>query len=89
MSQTEPTISVVIVNYNVKTYLAQALVSIQRALDGISHEIFVVDNASVDGSSQYIRKNFPEIKLIENKENIGFGRANNQALKLVQGKYIV
>lgn len=89
MSQTEPTISVVIVNYNVKTYLAQALVSIQRALDGISHEIFVVDNASVDGSSQYIRKNFPEIKLIENKENVGFGRANNQALKLVQGKYIV
>lgn len=89
MPQNEPTISVVIVNYNVKTYLAQALVSIKKALADISHEIFVVDNASVDGSSQYIRNNFPEITLIENKENVGFSRANNQALKLVRGKFVV
>lgn len=84
-----PTISVVIVNYNVRDYLAQALLSLQKALAGIPHEIFVVDNASVDGSVAYIRKHFPEVKLIVNKENVGFARANNQALRLVQGEFVV
>lgn len=87
--QTQPLISVVIVNYNVKEYLEQALLSLQRALKKYSHEIFVVDNASVDGSVQYIRKRFPEITLIANAENLGFGRANNVALQKVQGKFVV
>ncbi len=87
--QTQPLISIVIVNYNVKEYLEQALLSLQRALRKYSHEIFVVDNASVDGSVTYIRQRFPEITLIENPENLGFGRANNIALKRVRGKFVV
>jgi len=87
--QTQPLISVIIVNYNVKEYLEQALLSLQRALRKYSHEIFVVDNASVDGSVRYIRQRFPEITLIENPENLGFGRANNIALKRVRGKFVV
>ncbi|NOX38767.1 MAG: glycosyltransferase [Calditrichaeota bacterium] len=84
-----PKISVVIVNYNVKEYLEQALISLQRALKTIPHEIFVVDNASVDGSVAYIRKRFPQVKLIESPVNLGFARANNLALKQVQGEYVV
>ncbi|RMF59438.1 MAG: glycosyltransferase, partial [Calditrichaeota bacterium] len=67
----QPLISVIIVNYNVKEYLEQVLISLQRALSNISHEIFVVDNASVDGSVPYIRERYPYVRLIENKENIG------------------
>ncbi len=85
----QPLISVVIVNYNVKEYLAQALHSLQRALKGIPHEIFVVDNASVDGSPAYIRKHFPEVHLLESKKNLGFARANNLALQKVSGEYVV
>ncbi len=84
-----PLISVVIVNYNVKDYLAQALLSLKRALKDIRYEIIVVDNASVDDSVPYLRQHFPEVKIIENEENVGFARANNQALKQVRGDYIV
>ncbi len=84
-----PLISVVIVNFNVKDYLAQALLSLQRALQNISHEIFVVDNASVDGSVPYLKKHFPAVKIIENRENVGFASANNQALRKVKGEYVV
>ncbi|GAB4367498.1 MAG: glycosyltransferase [Calditrichia bacterium] len=82
-------VSVIIVNYNVKDYLAQALHSIERSLADISHEIVVVDNASVDGSVPFLRKEFPHIKIIENRQNLGFARANNQALKIVKGEYVV
>ena len=84
-----PRISVVIVNYNVKEYLAQALHSLQRALKDIPHEIFVVDNASVDGSVAYIRQHFPDVQLIESRENLGFAKANNLALQHVRGEYVV
>lgn len=87
--KTTPLISVVIVNYNVKEYLEQALLSIKKALANFPYEIFVVDNASVDGSVPYIKKRFPGINLIALKENIGFGRANNIALKQARGEYIV
>jgi GT2 family glycosyltransferase/lipopolysaccharide/colanic/teichoic acid biosynthesis glycosyltransferase len=82
-------ISVIIVNYNVKEYLVQALSSIDRALTGITNEVYVVDNNSVDGSVTYLKTHFPQVKLVENNINLGFGRANNQALKMVKGKYIV
>ena len=75
-------ISIVIVSYNVKPFLEQALNSILKALEGISSEIFVVDNGSGDGSALLVKERFPQVKLIENKENLGFARANNQALKL-------
>lgn len=84
-----PRISVIIVNYNVKEYLEQALISLERALRGISHEIFVVDNASVDGSVAHVRHRFPQVILIENSQNLGFGRANNIALQRARGEFIV
>ncbi len=86
LSQTD--VSVIIVNYNVKDYLSQAIVSLQRALKKIRSEIIVVDNASDDGSVAMLRHKFPRVKLINNNQNVGFGRANNQALKIACGKYI-
>ncbi len=85
----QPRISVIIVNYNVKEYLEQALLSLQRALRDIPHEIFVVDNASVDGSVAHIRARFRKVIILENGENVGFGRANNMALAQARGEFVV
>ena len=82
-------LSVIIVNYNVKHFLEQCLHSVQKAAENIQTEIFVVDNNSVDGSSQLIREKFPNIHFIENKENVGFSKANNQAIRQAKGKYIL
>lgn len=82
-------ISVIIVNYNVREFLNNALISLNKALSGLTSEIFVVDNASDDGSVELVRKNFPEVKLIANTVNAGFAKANNQALKLSTGKYLL
>lgn len=81
-------LSVIIVNYNVRKLLEQALISIQKAVEGIHSEIFVVDNNSSDGSDLMIREHFPEVQLISNNENLGFSKANNQALKLAKGKFV-
>jgi GT2 family glycosyltransferase len=82
-------LSVIIVNYNVKHFLEQCLHSVYKAAKGIETEIFVVDNNSVDGSAQLIREKFPDLHFIENKENVGFSRANNQAIRIANGKYIL
>ncbi len=82
-------LSIIIVNYNVKFFLEQALRSVQRATKHITAEIFVVDNNSVDGSVELIKQKFPEVLLIENKENLGFAKANNQAIKCANGEYIL
>ena len=83
------TLSVVIVNYNVKHYLEQCLDSVCRAAQGLQVEVFVVDNLSTDGSIPYLRERYPNITFIENKENVGFARANNQAIRLSKGKYVL
>ena len=82
-------LSVVIVNYNVKYFLEQCLLSVARAVEGISTEVFVVDNASVDGSAEMVRDRFPFVKLICNPENVGFSKANNTAIEKSQGEYIL
>lgn len=82
-------LSIIIVNYNVKEFLRNLLDSIDKALQNISTEIIVVDNASDDGSVELLKSKFPTVKLIENKTNLGFGKANNQALKISKGKYIL
>lgn len=82
-------LSVVIVNYNVKYFLEQCLHSVKKAIDGINAEVFVVDNNSVDGSCSHIKERFPWVKLIENRENLGFSKANNQAIRQSSGKYIL
>ncbi|MEX0599167.1 MAG: glycosyltransferase [Rhodothermales bacterium] len=80
-------LSVVIVNYNVREFLEQALRSVQRAGAGINMEVFVVDNNSVDGSPAMVREQFPDVQLIANARNVGFGTANNQALRQARGRY--
>ena len=82
-------LSVIIVNYNVKEFLQNLLHSIEKSSSNISKEIIVIDNASDDGSVEVIKEKFPSIKLIENKINFGFGRANNQGLAISKGKYIL
>jgi O-antigen biosynthesis protein len=82
-------LSIVIVNYNVKYFLEQCIHSIHKAIDGLKAEIFVVDNNSVDGSVKMVREKFPDVILIDNKDNRGFSRANNQAIKQAKGEYIL
>ena len=82
-------LSIIIVNYNVKEFLQNLLNSIDKASSNISKEIIVIDNASDDGSVEVIKEKFPSIKLIENKINVGFGRANNQGLEIAKGKFIL
>ncbi len=81
--------SIIIVNYNVREFLRQALLSLRKALVNVSAEIFVVDNASDDGSADLVRTQFPECLLITNHENLGFARANNLALKQARGRLLV
>ncbi len=82
-------LSIIIVNYNVKYFLEQCLHSVQNACNGLESEIFVVDNDSVDGSVKMVKEKFPDIHLIENKENKGFSSANNQAIRKSRGKYVL
>jgi len=83
------TLSIIIVNYNVRYFLEQALHSIFVAIEDLEAEVFVVDNASSDGSVEIVKSKFSNVKLIENQENVGFSAANNQAIKLASGKYIL
>jgi len=83
------TLSVIIVNYNVKHFLAQCLQSVAAAIKNIDAEVFVVDNHSVDDSAKMVAEKFAWVKLIANKDNTGFSRANNQAIREAKGKYIL
>lgn len=82
-------LSVVVVNYNVKHFLEQALHSVSKAMKGVDGEVFVVDNNSADGSCEMVRRKFPDVILIENKSNTGFSVANNQAIRQAKGKYVL
>ncbi len=82
-------LSIIIVNYNVKHFLEQCLHSVKQAVKQIDAEIYVVDNNSVDGSCAMMREKFSKIHLIANKENLGFSKANNQAMRIATGKYIL
>lgn len=82
-------LSVVIVNYKVKYFLEQCLYALRGAVSGLDAEIFVVDNASGDDSVAYLRPLFPEVVFIENADNPGFARANNQAIRRARGEYIL
>ncbi len=82
-------LSVIIVNYNVSYFLEQCLHSVIKASEGLDIETFVVDNNSVDGSVEMVKAKFPEVKLIANKDNVGFSRANNQAIRISNGKYVL
>jgi N-acetylglucosaminyl-diphospho-decaprenol L-rhamnosyltransferase len=87
-------LSVVIVSYNVKFFLEQCLSSLKKAVDGISlpgggAEVFIVDNASTDGTADFLVSLYPDFHFIRNKENSGFAKANNQALSQCAGQYVL
>lgn len=81
-------LSVIILNYNVRYFLELCVLSVQEALRTLDAEIIVVDNNSDDESCQMMKKNFPAIKLIENKENVGFPKGNNIGVAQAQGVYV-
>lgn len=80
-------ISFIIVNWNTKDLLQDCLQSIVKTVGGIRYEIIVVDNASVDGSAMMLKDEWPAVKCIANKENRGFGAANNQGFHIMTGRY--
>ena len=82
------TLSVVILNYNVRYFLELCLKSVQKAISSIDAEIIVVDNNSEDDSCQMVKKLFPNVILIENKENFGFSKGNNIGVSHAKGEYI-
>jgi hypothetical protein len=82
-------LSIIIVNWNTKKLLLQCLESVYQTMKRIEMEVFVVDNGSIDGSIAATKKRFPEVKFIQNEMNLGFARANNQALNLAKGRYLL
>ena len=88
-------LSIVIVNYNVKYFLRQCLASVfgsdRKLADGSALEldVWVVDNDSVDGSVEMVRRDFPQVNVIANTENVGFARANNMALARATGQCLL
>ena len=82
-------LTVVVVNYNVEFFLEQCLNSVRKSLEKISGEVYVVDNFSIDGSVEMVKQKFPEFNLIANQENLGFSKANNQAMRFAKGEYVL
>ena len=91
-------LSVIIVSYNVEHFLAQCLISVERAIANFSGQtpsnrsqidVFVVDNISVDGTCEMVKERFPWVTLIENSENVGFSKANNQAIQISNAEYVL
>lgn len=81
-------LSVIILNYNVRYFLEQCILSVQNALEGLEAEIIVVDNNSTDGSGRMMDERFPDIKFIENDSNLGFPKGNNVGVSYASGEYI-
>ncbi len=82
-------ISIVIVNYNMKSLVTECIASLERLQAEVDFEVFLIDNASSDGSADSLRKRFPWISVMENHENAGFARACNQGVRLAQGDYVL
>ena len=82
-------ISIVIVSYNVCQLLDECLQSVHKALEGLDGEVFVVDNCSTDHTVQTLQPRHPDVRFIANQENVGFARANNQAIRQSTGEYVL
>ena len=80
-------ISIIIVNWNTKNLLLNCISSVYETVKNISFEIWLVDNASIDGSVDAVKQNYPDVRIIQNTKNLGFAAANNIALKKMQGRY--
>ena len=82
-------VSIIVVSYNTRELLWDCLTSVALGCEGLSAEVFVVDNASSDDSAEIVRKEFPEVCLVVNDANLGFAAANNLALERAAGRYVV
>ena len=84
-------LSIVIPSYNTSALLERCLISVFTSLksSGVSFELIVVDNASTDGSPELLRKKYPQVQLVCNTENLGYGKANNQAIRKAKGEYVL
>lgn len=82
-------VSIIIVNWNTRSLLEQCLLSVEAGAAGVKSHVFVVDNGSTDGSAELVARQFSQVKLVRNQENVGFARANNQASRLAQGRYVL
>jgi N-acetylglucosaminyl-diphospho-decaprenol L-rhamnosyltransferase len=88
-SEPAPDVSIVVVNYNTGYLLDRMFAALGAATASMKIEVVVVDNASTDGSLEILRNRYPFVELIENTTNVGFGRANNQAMLKVRGRYVL
>jgi N-acetylglucosaminyl-diphospho-decaprenol L-rhamnosyltransferase len=84
-----PRLTIIIVNWNTSSLLRRCLESVDEAGRQLRLEIIIIDNASSDGSSEMIKNEFPHAQLVQNNENAGFSKANNQGLKIAKGEYIL
>jgi GT2 family glycosyltransferase len=82
-------LSVIIISFNSRDLLVSCLNALDSAVTGLEHEVVVVDNASTDGSVQAVRSGFPHVKVIANRENLGFARAANQGFRATTGRYVL
>lgn len=82
-------VSVILVNYNVRDLLDRALRSLYETSEPLLHEIWVVDNASTDGSVEFLQNHWPQVHIVSNQENCGYGRANNQAMAQADAEYFL
>ncbi|MBZ0275463.1 MAG: glycosyltransferase family 2 protein [Anaerolineae bacterium] len=82
-------VSILVVNWNTRDLLARCLRAIQDTVKQVAYEVIVVDNHSNDGSQEMVKRDFPQVRLIENQENVGFARANNQAMEAAHGRYML
>jgi GT2 family glycosyltransferase len=82
-------VSIVIVSYNVRPLLTECIDSVRLALAGLNGDITVVDNCSKDDTVEYLQKHYPDVQLIINQENVGFARANNQAIRQTDSEYVL
>lgn len=83
------TLSIIVVSWNTRALLRECLASIAEHLAAVAHEVVVVDNASDDGSPDMVEADFPKVRLLRNEENVGFGRANNQAMRVAGGHWLL
>ncbi len=84
-----PDLSVIIVNWNTRELLSACLASVYRSQTRFTFDVWVVDNGSSDGSQEMVRSLYPQVRLIENRQNMGFARANNQAMQMSQAHYFL
>src|SRR5216684_8740875 len=89
VSEAAPDVSIVVVNYNTGYLLDRMFAALDAATASVNIEVVVVDNASTDNSLEILRNQYPFVEVIENTTNVGFGRANNQAMPKVRGRYVL